>query len=102
MSDITRITAPDGTDVPVTDNEARLAFYERRGYLIEHADPVATLPFDALTVAQLKAYAAEHGVDLGEAKEKADLVAVLTGKPAEGEKPNGEQPPADPPITPQA
>ncbi|REJ34525.1 MAG: hypothetical protein DIU84_07715 [Bacillota bacterium] len=34
---------------------------------------------EAMTVAQLRALAAERGVDLGQARRKADIIAALRG-----------------------
>jgi hypothetical protein len=39
-----------------------------------------TLSFDSLTVAQLDAYAAEHGIEFPEGALKADKVAILAGE----------------------
>lgn len=41
----------------------------------EDQEEIAIL--DGMTVAQLKAYAKENGIDLGEAKKKADILAVI-------------------------
>lgn len=35
---------------------------------------------DSMTIAQLKAYAETRGIDLGEAKKKADILAVIKGR----------------------
>ncbi|WP_280389307.1 Ish1 domain-containing protein [Nocardia wallacei] len=35
-------------------------------------------PSESWTVAELKAYADEHGIDLGEATKKADILAAIT------------------------
>lgn len=34
-------------------------------------------PLDEMNVAELKAYAEAHGIDLGEAKKKADILAAI-------------------------
>lgn len=34
-------------------------------------------PFDGMTVAELKAYAETHGIDLGKAKKKAEILAAI-------------------------
>lgn len=34
-------------------------------------------PLDSLTVQELKAYAEAHGIDLGEAKKKAEILAAI-------------------------
>lgn len=39
--------------------------------------------FEGMKVVELKAYADEHGIDLGEATKKADIIAAITA--AEGE-----------------
>ncbi|MEM9286741.1 MAG: hypothetical protein AAGA36_00235 [Pseudomonadota bacterium] len=43
----------------------------------DQAAESAVLSFDDMTVDQLKAYADDKGIDLGEAKRKADMAAVL-------------------------
>jgi hypothetical protein len=34
-------------------------------------------PLDEMTVAELKEYADQHGIDLGEAKKKAEILAAI-------------------------
>ncbi|MFC9786438.1 hypothetical protein [Rhodococcus sp. NPDC127528] len=49
-------------------------------------------PSDSWKVPELKAYAAEHGIELGEATKKADiLAAIAAGDPGD----DGEQPAGD-------
>jgi nucleotide-binding universal stress UspA family protein len=41
-------------------------------------EPAADLPFlETLTVKELRAYAEEHGIELGDASKKADLIAAI-------------------------
>jgi hypothetical protein len=85
-----RITSPTGEQMQDTDNAGLLAYYERRGYTVER-DTVPEpdgdgggvevpdgAPTSDWTVAQLKAWAKEHDVDLAGASRKDDIVAVLT------------------------
>lgn len=46
-------------------------------FLPEDAAPPASVPHADLTVAELRDYAAEKGVDLGDATKKADILAAL-------------------------
>lgn len=43
----------------------------------EPAAEAGDKPVEKMNVAQLQAYAAEHGIDLGDAKTKAELLAVV-------------------------
>jgi hypothetical protein len=69
-----------------TDSPTALAYFHRHGYTVvqdeaeEPAFPEGE-PTDKWTVGQLTAYAATHGVDLGDAKKKDELLAALV--PAE-------------------
>lgn len=47
-------------------------FREHEGYSVTEEDP-----FASLNVNELKAYAAERGIDIGEATKKADILAVI-------------------------
>lgn len=78
------------------------AYLTGAGYTFDE-DPVAVLDLTALKINELKAYAAEHGIDLGGAAKKADLVAVIAAAAVPPvADPNGEQePPADPDADPQ-
>ncbi|KAB1647476.1 hypothetical protein F8O06_02750 [Pseudoclavibacter sp. CFCC 14310] len=69
-----------------TDSLAALAYFRRQGYTVvqdEAEEPALPEgdPSDKWTVGQLTAYAAAHGVDLGDAKKKDELLAALV--PAE-------------------
>lgn len=48
-----------------------------------HQKAEETVDIGGLKVAELKAYASEHGIDLGEATKKADIVAAITAAEAE-------------------
>lgn len=63
-----------------TDNEGAIAYFERQGYTVSgHVDDDAERdyplgdPSDKWTIAQLKAYAADHDKDLGGAKSKDEI-----------------------------
>lgn len=71
-----------------TTDPAALAYFHRQGYTIENAGAEAPAfpegdPADKWTVAQLAAYAAAKGIDLGDAKKKDELLAILA--PAQGD-----------------
>lgn len=40
--------------------------------------PEPEIDFQSMTIAQLKEYAAEHNIDLGDASKKDDIIAVLS------------------------
>lgn len=67
-----------------TDDVAALAYFRTAGYEVVEAKAKVDIPdgepSDSWTVAQLKAYAAEHDVDLGDAKNKPDILAVLAAE----------------------
>lgn len=53
-------------------------------------DPVGIveMPWDKMNVEQLKVYAAKNGIDLGDAKKRAEILEVIAA--AEGEDDKGE------------
>jgi len=58
-----------------TNDEALVSKLEALGYTVEgEAD---AKPLDKMKVDELKAYAAEHNIDLGEAKNKADILKTI-------------------------
>lgn len=73
------VTFADG--VGETDDPAVLAYFRRHGYTVEETEKAVTVPEGKpstdWTADQLKAYAAEHGIDLGAAKKKAEIAAAL-------------------------
>ena len=64
-----QLEAPDAPEVPEPAEDAPEA---------PDAEVAAVLPaFDDLTIKQLRAYAAEKGIDLSKATRKADIIALL-------------------------
>lgn len=70
-----------------TDPEALRWFESRSQFTVEYGDEPPAKPADAtpavvdlssLTVAQLREYATENGIDLGTATKKADILAALS------------------------
>lgn len=58
-----------------TNDEAIASKLKGLGYTVEgEAD---AKPLDEMKVDELKAYAAEHNIDLGEAKNKADILKTI-------------------------
>jgi hypothetical protein len=53
--------------------------------LRRYHDKAEAVDFDSLTVKQLKEHADKHGVDLGEATKKADIIAALEAASTEPE-----------------
>ncbi len=49
---------------------------------VEKTDSGKSTPsdFECMTVAQLKSYAEANGIDLGSAKTKAEIIAVITAE----------------------
>ena len=63
-----------------------IEWFRKKGYTIEDEQPGGeSINIDGMTVKELKAYAAEKGIELGEAKTKADLIAAI-----EAAEPNNE------------
>lgn len=67
--------------VAITDDIAVIGYCQGAGYVVEYDDAEPQGPQGApeksWTVAQLKAWASEHAVDLGEATKKDDILAVI-------------------------
>lgn len=58
-----------------TNDEALASELKGKGYVVEgEAD---AKPVEKMTVDELKAYAAEHNIDLGDAKNKADILKIV-------------------------
>jgi|GEM_PF-1610399 len=77
-----------GTVVPLDVSRADLDRLEEGGLIINQ-DPVVVpastfpdgIPSEDWKVPELLAYAEEFGIDLGDAKKKADIVPILTAPP---------------------
>lgn len=52
-----------------------LDWFKEHGYKVTEKEPAND--FDKMKIDDLKAYAAENGIDLGEAKTKAEIIAFL-------------------------
>jgi hypothetical protein len=60
----------------ITGDLAKVAV--ENGWATEEAAPAApTIDLDAMTVEELKAYAVDKGIDLGDATKKADIRAAI-------------------------
>lgn len=67
-----------GADVPDNFDADDLARLSEAGLIIDaEPDEPGGEPSDAWTVKQLKAYADAEGIDLGDARTKADVLSVL-------------------------
>lgn len=62
----------DLVDIPVEVEET----FDEEEEELEEVDE--TVDFTAFTIAELRDYAEEHGIDLGDAKKKDDIVAGLS------------------------
>ncbi|HEY9409332.1 MAG TPA: hypothetical protein VIQ30_22635 [Pseudonocardia sp.] len=62
-----------------TDDQSRLSYFARHGYTIEGAaeEPAGEVPLEKRKVDELRAYAEQNGIDLGEAKTKPEILAAL-------------------------
>ncbi len=73
----------DFTDgVGTTSDEVALSYFERQGYTIDPPEDTGPVfpegaPVEAWTVKQLTAWAKAHEVDLGGAKSKPEILAVV-------------------------
>ena len=69
--------------VATTDDPAIAEILKAKGYTVEGEAPVVD-PFAKMDKAELKAYAAEHGVDLTDVPDKkADILAAIKAAEAE-------------------
>lgn len=90
-----------------TDDRKALAWFERRPqFTVEWGDeppqrPADTTPelvdLSTLTVPQLREYAAENGIELGDASKKADILAAIQAGTANPEEEDTEPTDADEP-----
>lgn len=65
-----------------------LGWFREQGYGVEDKPQTKTpKPLEKMTVAELREYAAQHGIDLGEATKKDDILAMIIA--AEGGEGNG-------------
>lgn len=85
-----------------TDDPHLLAWFESKGYTVEHPEPDSSnsdVPIDKMTVPQLKEYAAEKKIDLGEATKKEDILKVIQDaqqlSDGKDQQKGEDQPPAD-------
>lgn len=58
-----------------TNDEALASKLKDMGYTVEGATDAKSL--NEMKVDELKAYAAEHNIDLGDAKNKADILKII-------------------------
>ena len=81
------LTHASGQSITVPDETA--AFYTERGWSQAGAqaltDDEASLPDGSWNSTAIKAYAADHAIDLGAAKNKDEYLAVITAAATEGE-----------------
>jgi hypothetical protein len=61
-----------------TDDPHLIEWFKAHGYDVETDDETGGgKSFAAMTVKALKVYAEEHGIDIGEAKNKAEIIAAV-------------------------
>lgn len=73
-----------------TNDAWLIRWFKEHGYTIEDEQQGGEGGISDMTVKELKAYAAEKGIELGEAKTKADIVAAIEAAEAESEDEGGE------------
>ena len=73
-----------GAPVPASIPPEEVARLVEGGFIVEDAPPAPAAeavpegaPDESWKVAQLKAHAAEHGIDLGDATKKDDILAAI-------------------------
>lgn len=95
---MTRVRAKSGEVFDLPDSVATGLAGGSDGWELvtdEHVDDEPK-PLEKRTAAELKAHADEHGIDLGDATKKADILAAILAAPTPDD-PTGEQkPPANP------
>lgn len=69
--------------VATTEDEATASKLKALGYEVDEMETPAETDISKMTVKELKEYAAEKGINLGEASAKQDILACI----AEAEKP---------------
>ncbi|ONH35722.1 hypothetical protein [Protofrankia sp. BMG5.30] len=74
-----------GDCVAVDQPKPRLRDRLRRQPELAAPPAPADKPLDRLTVDELREYADEHDIDLGEASKKADIIAVIRAAAGEGD-----------------
>lgn len=60
-----------------TSDPHLLQWFRERGYTVEDEPKDDSKPFEKMTVAELKEYAEQHGIDLGDASKKEDILSVI-------------------------
>lgn len=88
-----------------TDDPHLLKWFESKGYKVEQSESEQVdksngdVPIDKLTVPQLKEYAAEKKIDLGEAAKKEDILKAIQDaqqlNDGKEQQKGDDQPPAD-------
>jgi hypothetical protein len=81
------LTSLDDTDAEAHDAEVRRVVTaeiegQNRTELLETIQRGPAPDFDAMDAEQLRAYADEHGIDLGSAEERDDLLKIVAAAPA--------------------
>lgn len=71
--------------VATTNDPDAAEILKAKGYTVTGEAPV-TDPLDKMTVEELKAYAAEKNIDLGDATKKAEIKAVIKAAEANSQQ----------------
>ena len=83
-----------------TDNKHLIKWFKEHGYKVEDGKPKTDEGgeggIDKMTVKELKAYAKENGIDLGDANTKAEIIAAIEAAEADVDEDETEdEPPED-------
>ena len=73
----TKVFNPVGSVIELTDERATEILSAGKYIKAEKTDETKAPALDKMKVDELKALAAEKGIDLGEAKTKAEIIAVI-------------------------
>jgi hypothetical protein len=60
-----------------TSDPHLLEWFREHGYTVEDEPLVEPKPLEKMTVAELKEYAEQHGINLGDSTKKDDILAVI-------------------------
>lgn len=60
-----------------TSDPHLLQWFRKHGYTVEDVPQNELKPLEKMTVAELKEYAEQHGIDLGDAAKKDEILAVI-------------------------
>lgn len=84
-------SVPFTNGIGETDKPHLIEWFREHGYTVEDEQQGGEGGISDMTVKELKAYAAEKNIDLGEAKTKADIVAAIEAAEPDNEGEGGNE-----------